>query len=494
MTSAPAGPAVPHVVVVGGGIAGLTTACTLTGQGVRVTLLESSSVLGGKLALGELGEITVDTGAESVLARRPEAVGLAGEVGLDTDVRHPDTSVAAVWSRAGLRRLPPTVLGVPADLGALAGSGIVSRRGVARAALDRLRPGAAVPDDRADDVSAGAVVAARLGREVADRLLEPLLGGVYAGHADRLSLAAATPQLAALVRTPGSLLAAAARSRLGGEGGPVFAGLAGGVGRLPVGVAAAARAAGADLRTGASVRELARGRDGSGWRLTVGPADRPERVDADAVVLAVPASPAARLLEAAVPTAASELRQVDYASVAVVTLAVPGDRVTSPPPGSGFLVPPVEGRAVKAATWSSAKWRWVREAAEGAYGPGTTVLRASFGRHGESAVLQRDDAELVGLAVAELADATGLSGPLLAARVDRWGGALPQYAVGHRARVARVHAAVSAVDGLEVCGAAYDGVGVAACVADGRRAADRVAGWLRTRAVAGAVADPARRQ
>jgi oxygen-dependent protoporphyrinogen oxidase len=475
-----------HVAVVGGGIAGLAAAHRLGTLGARVTLLESSPVLGGKLARGDLAGLPVDTGAESLLNRRPEAVDLAREVGLGADVRHPEPGPAAVWSRGALRALPPTVLGVPSDLPALARSRVVSGPGVARAAFDRVMPRTGDPE-RPDEVSVGAYVARRLGTEVRDRLLEPLLGGVYAGHADELSLAAAAPQVLALARARGSLLAAARRARRQAAdtpAGPVFAGLVGGVSRLAETVAAAATSAGVTVRTGATVRSVT-GLDpragGPRWRLLVGRADRPEQVDVDAVVLATPAAPTERLLRTEVPAAARELALIDYASVAVVSLAVRAGAVSRPPPGPGFLVPPVEGRSAKAATFSSAKWRWVAEQAAREHGAGTTVVRVSFGRHREVEVLQRDDAELVALAAGELADTVGLRGRPLDARVDRWGGGLPQYAVGHLGRVSRVEAAVGAVGGLEVCGAAYHGMGVAACVADGRAAAERTVDWLRTR-------------
>jgi len=474
-----------HVVVVGGGIAGLTAALSVARLGGRVCLLESAPAVGGKLARAELAGLPIDTGAESVLNRRPEAVDLARAVGLGDDLRHPATGAAEVWSRGRLRPLPPTVLGVPSDLVALARSGVLSRSGVARAGIDRVLPGGGMSADRADDMSVGRYVARRLGAEVRDRLLEPLLGGIYAGRADHLSLAAAAPQVLALAGEGDSLLVAARRTRqqaAAADAPPLFAGLVGGMGRLAEAATTAAVAAGVDVRTGTTVRSVAR-RAGPGarWRLSLGRADRPETIDADAVVLATPAAATARLLDELLPSAAYDLRGIEYASVALVSLAVPDGGVARPPRGAGFLVPPVEGRAAKAATWSSAKWTWLGEEAAREHGRGTTVCRVSFGRHGETAVLQRDDVALVELAAAELADAVGLRGPLLDARVDRWGGGLPQYAVGHLGRVARVERAVAGLDGLEVCGAAYHGVGVPACIADGWAAADRIREWLSTR-------------
>ncbi|MFY0406941.1 protoporphyrinogen oxidase [Solicola sp. PLA-1-18] len=460
-----------RVAVVGGGIAGVTAALELRDRlhDAEITLLEAAPQLGGKLGTREVGGVRVDTGAESMLARRPEGTDLARRVGLADDVVHPNKVGAAIWTRGALRPMPPTVMGVPADRAALAASGVLSRSGVLRTRADVPR---ALPER---DVSVGDFVASRLGREVVDRLVEPLLGGVYAGHAHRLSLTSAAPQVAALVDGRTRLVAAAAgslartRSAAGGATTPVFAGIRGGIGRLPDAVAAAS---GADVVLGATVRELHRTADG--WRLVHGPTTHPVVLDVDAVVLAVPGAPTARLVGEVAPVAARALREVKYASMAIVTLAV--DPATIDPAlGSGFLVPPVDGRSIKAATFSSRKWGWL-EPADG----GPFVLRTSVGRAGEEALLQRDDHELVELAMADLAEAAGLRGPLVDAHVHRWGGALPQYTVGHAERIATVEDAVARVPGLELCGAAYHGVGIPAVVAGARAAAGRVADRWRT--------------
>ncbi|OEV07363.1 protoporphyrinogen oxidase, partial [Streptomyces nanshensis] len=191
-----------------------------------------------------------------------------------------------------------------------------------------------------------------------------------------------------------------------------------------------------------------------------------EALHADAVVLAVPAPQAARLLADEVPAAAAELRAVEYASMALVTMAFRRADLERTPHGSGFLVPPVEGRTIKASTFSSNKWGWVA-----AQEPGLFVLRTSVGRYGEEAVLEREDSEIVEVSLRDLADATGLSARPVEGLVSRWEGGLPQYAVGHVSRVARICDAVERVPGLAVCGAAYEGVGIPACIASGQRAA-----------------------
>ena len=214
------------------------------------------------------------------------------------------------------------------------------------------------------------------------------------------------------------------------------------------------------------MRELARTE--SGFAVVAGPTTAPERIEADAVVLATPAAPTARLLADVVPAAAAELAEIEYASVVVVTLAFRTDDVRGLDDSSGFLVPPVDGRAIKASTFSFAKWGWVREAGAG---HGLVHLRTSLGRHGEEATLQRTDEELVAASLADLAEAAGIGAAPVATHVQRWGGGLPQYAVGHLDRVARIRAAVAGVPGLALCGAAYDGVGIPAVIASARAAA-----------------------
>ncbi len=205
---------------------------------------------------------------------------------------------------------------------------------------------------------------------------------------------------------------------------------------------------------------------GATWRLVVGSAAHPWIASADVVVLATPAAPTSRLLRDIAPAAARELSSVEYASVAIVTLAWHAEQLPSMLRGTGFLVPPVEGRLVKAATFSSRKWAWLAG--------DTAFIRCSVGRHRDEAALQRSDGELVEEVVRELGDATGLTAHPLDTRVTRWGGGLPQYAVGHLDRVARVRASVGAVGGLDLCGAAYEGVGIPAVVASGQQAATRV--------------------
>ncbi len=459
-----------RIAVVGGGVSGLAAAHRIghTLPDAEVMVLEASERLGGSLHTAEVGGVVVDVGAEAMLNRRPEAVGLALAVGLGGDVVHPATTAANLWNRGRLVPLPRTMMGVPVDLRAL--DGVISARGLARAAMDNVLPATELGGR---DVSIGELVEERLGKEIVDRLVEPLLGGVYAGHAREISARAAVPQMVALLERERSLSrAAAAAMGTGGQtaGAPVFAGLRGGVGRLP---GAIASASGAAVRTGATVRDLA-GRPGGGWNLVVGSTRDPEVVRADAVVLATPARASARLLSDVAPSAALTLARIEYASMAIVTLAFPA-RAFPEVVGSGFLVPPVEGRAIKASTFSFAKWDWVREAGRhGGAGEELLVLRCSLGRHREERTLQVSDEELVETALHDLADAIGLTAPPIDSHVQRWGGALPQYAVGHLERVASVRRELETMSGLAVCGSAYDGIGIPACIASAHLAAAKV--------------------
>jgi protoporphyrinogen/coproporphyrinogen III oxidase len=444
---------VQRTIVVGGGISGLTAARDLADAGHQVLLLDGSDRLGGKLRRGEVAGISVDVGAEAMINRRPEGVELATALGLP--ITHPTTATSRIWTRGALRPLPRTLMGAPLDLDQLEQSGILSPDGAQRARDQH------VPSIDGD-VSVGDLVAERYGDEVVDRLVEPLLGGVYAGQARQISARAAVPQLVDLltrerVEVPAGPATATA---------PVFAGVPGGMWQLPATLESVLVGTGhVDIRTGAMARELRRTPEGFVVVTDAG------AETADAVVLATPAAPTARLLGDLAPLAAAELAAIQYASSAVVTFAfraTPEVAAAIDVGASGFLVPPVDGHAVKASTFSFAKWDWVRAA--GADGD-LLILRTSLGRFGEEQTLQVPDDELVRASLADLASATGLTATPVDAVVQRWGGGLPQYWVGHLDRVARIRAAVADVPGLAVCGAGYDGVGIAACIASGHRAA-----------------------
>lgn len=465
----------PHVVVVGGGISGLAAAwrlCRLR-HDVDVTVLESTGEVGGKLRVGELAGVPVDLGAESMLATRPEAVGLARESGLGDDLVSPTGERPRLLIDGDLHEMPTgLVMGVPTDLSALARSGVVSSRALAQIPLDHVLPGRPV----GDDVSLGDYVGRRLGPEVVDRLVAPLVMGVYADRAVDVSMRAAAPRLFEALRGERSLLAAAARSKRPATGANPFAGIRGGVGRLPAALAEQLRRAGATIETSTTVRAVRRGHHG-GWDLVVGPTTEQRIVHADAVVLAVPAPAMARLVRGLSIQAETELGEIETTSVAVVSLAYRVEDLPDGdlPDGSGYLVPPSEQRPVKAATFSSHKWAWVAERAEP---EGLVLARCSLGHADDVAVLQRDDAELADLAADDLAfvGRLGRARPVTSV-VTRWGGGLPRYAVGHVDRMDRITEALHALPGIAACGAAFDGVGIAACIGRASRSAE----WISQR-------------
>ncbi|MBU2662383.1 protoporphyrinogen oxidase [Actinoplanes bogorensis] len=467
-----------RVAVIGGGIAGLAAAVRLrdlTPPDTEIIVYEQSGALGGKLRTGELAGVSVERGAESFLMTGSDgaesaAVGLVRRLGLERSLVHPHRVPAALAFGGRLAPMPAgTLVGVPADpstlgdLAAASGSDADAGRPVLGAG---------------DDVAVGELVRERYGDEVVDRLVDPMLGGVYAGRADRLSLEVTMPQLAAAARVEHTLSAAVRRAQAASRrvpGQPIFGAIEGGLSRL---VGAAAAASGARISLGLPVRELAR--TPHGWRLLLGPAATPPGYsppgfspsgsspdtrtdDVDAVVLAVQARPAARLLAPIAPVAAEAVGGLGYASVALVALALPPG--TPLPELSGFLVPPSEGTLVKAATFVTRKW----ERPAGA----PVIVRVSLGRVGEEERLQFDDAVLADLAHRELGELLGGELPPPATTwVQRWGGGLPQYAPGHRDRLAAARAVLP--PGLTLAGAAFDGVGIPACIASGERAAEDV--------------------
>jgi len=452
-----------RAVVVGGGVSGLAAALRLHEAGLEVIVLEAGPRWGGKLAPVRIGDLVLDGGAESLLARRPEAVGLVEALGLGGRRTTPTSASPRVLVEGEPRRLPPSLQGIPTDPAALRPLLTPDAAAYAETETEREAP------PLAHDVTIGSYVDERFGPEVTDRLLEPLLGGVYAGRSRALSFEAVAPGLFAAAREGGSL-AGHARAALRPGAGPVFAGLAGGVHRLVDALVARLAGAGVELRTATTATGLRR--VGEGLVVTTSTGD----VEADAVVLAVPAPAASRLLAGlahGLPPApvVAELAEVPYASVAVVTMLVRG----LVPSDSGLLVPPGQLPTVKAITYSSTKWAWVAERVHDAYGEDVTALRASVGRAGDVGVLQVDDATLVRRTFAETATLPGWErAALLDAGVTRWGGGLPQYGLGHRPLVERLRLAVAEVPGVAVAGAYLDGVGVPACLASAESAAQKV--------------------
>lgn len=441
-----------HIVVVGGGITGLTVAerlAVLGGDSVTVEVRETGDRLGGKLRTSPFaGRPAVDEGADAFLARVPHGTALAARVGLADELTSPATASAAVW-HDGLHPIPDgLLLGVPGDVLALARSRLLSTRGKLRAAVEPL-----LPRGRGRDDSVGRLVRARLGDEVHERLVDALVGSIYAADTDRFSLAM-VPQLASLAERGRSLLLTARRGRAAAPpvDRPLFHAPLAGMESLATATAAAAETAGAAIKLSHPVASVSR--DGDGWRVDD---DR-----ADAVVLATPAAPTAPLLDQSAPELAALLSTMDHASVAIVTLAVSNwpARLHG---RSGYLVPKPDQKLVTAASFGSQKWAHWRGDDE--------LVRVSLGRDGLR-IDDLDDEVLTRTAVAELGHHTDLDVRPTAVRISRWSAAFPQYRPGHRRWLNAVAGATPS--GLFLTGASYRGIGVPACIADAEQTATAV--------------------
>jgi oxygen-dependent protoporphyrinogen oxidase len=454
---------VTHIAIIGGGISGLVAAYRLRQQlpAATLTIIEQADRLGGKLRTIDLGGVPTDVGAEAFVVRNPAAVGLVEELGLSDRLTHPLGASATVHAGGATVPLPKrTFLGVPA--GADAVRDVLSAAGVARVAAEASLPPLRLADD--EDVSVGAVLADRFGRELVDHLVEPLLGGVYAGRVDLLGLRATMPALVDAVHRTGTLTAAAT-SMLPAPTAtpkPVFGALRGGMTVLVEALAAQAKA---DVQLGVTTRGLAH--TATGWRLDLGSS----ALDVDAVVVAVPPPAARKLLTDVAPAAAAAYARISLGSMAVVSMVLPaGVRL---PDASGVLLAVGERHrdgtpfTAKAFTYTSRKW-----------GGDRVRLRASVGRVGEEQKLRRAEDALLADVLADLAELSGVQVRPDAWAVTKWGGGLPQYGVGHTAVVADLQRAVAGLPGLAVTGASFRGVGIPACVDAATEAADRVAASL----------------
>jgi oxygen-dependent protoporphyrinogen oxidase len=469
-----------RVVVVGAGVAGLTCAHRLHTDldDVEVVVLDADKHLGGKVRTTEIAGRPVDEAVDGFLARVPEATALCEELGLGDELTQPVAGQALLWHEGRLRPFPDgLVLGVPTDLEALRASGLVSPDGVALAARDLTMPDDGPPAGA--DESVGSLVRRRLGDEVFEVLVSPLLSGINAGEADQLSVAAGAAQLAAARQDAGgpSLIGALRRQREAAAaaatpGTPVFRGLVGGMQRLTDALAAGLP----DVRPATPVRAVATvagdgTADGLRLQLDAGP------LDADAVVLAVPSFRAAPLVAPLSPELAAGLGELEWSSVVLVTFAVPRRQLPDLPAGSGFLVAGRSGLLMTACSFGSQKWaHWDRR------GDDLVILRVSAGRHPDRRALDLDDGELVARLTAELRTTLGLTGEPAETRVSRWERSLPQYRPGHLDRARRWKDQASAAHpGLFLTGASYRGLGVPACITDATSTAGAVAWYLHQR-------------
>ena len=461
------------VIIVGGGVSGLTAAYALSrlDNRPRVTLLEAAPKLGGKIASNDIAGRIIDAGPDALLVRDPAVKALLAELGLADDITGPAARGSFVWTRKKLRVLPPaTLFGVPEKLMPLITSGLISIPGLIRAAADFVLPRL----KRGDDPTVGEILKPRLGAEVFDKLVDPLLGGIYAGRADVLSARSAVPEVAMLLEPARSIyLTMRERSskqpKPAGAPAPILINFPGGMQRV---IDALADQCGADIQCGAHVVKVKQG--DKRWRVTL---DDGRELKADDLVIAVPAHEAADLLRKTDEKLATALAGIPYANVANVTFVYPAKAVDAKLRGTGFLVPAVDGRFIVGCTWMDQKWGRAVLTPSGngePAGDDVVFIRTSVGRHGDDRWMQMSDVEIAKRAHGELVTSMRITASPISATVQRWPAAMPQYTVGHVERLAVIDKRVSKHDGLHIIGAGYRGIGVAACLTKSQAVATRI--------------------
>ncbi|HEY3292686.1 MAG TPA: protoporphyrinogen oxidase [Candidatus Nanopelagicaceae bacterium] len=444
----------PTVAVVGGGISGLMCARRLSQRGVRVILFEASANLGGQIRNAKIAEHDIDLGAEAIHVTAPGMSALINEVGLSGGLIKSNPGTSWLWTERGLQRLPQGVgPSGPRKLGPVLRSRVMTFGGLFRAGLEPLVPRRKLRGD----IGVGQYVGKRFGREVVERFVDPVLGSLHAGDVNGLSLRAVTPELAAIADRRRSIM----MSRRKQKAGPPLS-FATWVGGLTTLTQRMLHDTGVEIRTLSiveSVRALPKG------KYSVETA-RDGATEVDAVVLALPARVAARIVRALSHTAATLLETVRYASVATVIVAYPKSAIEGLKAfkGTGLLVPSSKGRLLKAATFVSTKWSHMED-------PDVVFVRLSCGRANEIAIDNLNDAELVAKLHDDLVDATGIKSEPIESYVQRWPNAMPQMEIGHVELIAKIREDLSFFKGIHLAGSSYDGLGIAACLRSGSKAA-----------------------
>jgi oxygen-dependent protoporphyrinogen oxidase len=475
---------------VGGGIAGLTAAFSLyeqaatAGLPLTCTLIEAGREWGGKIVTHRVGDLTIEAGPDSFLSQKPWGLELCHKLGLSNRLINTNEhqKKTFVYSRGRLRELPEgLVVIVPTKLGPFLKSGLISWSGILRMGMDL-----ALPARRGDgDESLASFFSRRLGREAFERVVEPLMAGIYAGDAEHISLRATFPRFLELERQHGSLIRGMLASRAAvstsadrpagaSSNRTMFVTLQDGLAELTQALVKKLTAAGAKLMTQQSVTAM-RVRQTStkhpiGWTydLTLG---NGSVLSADAVVLATPAFVSSDLVRPLSPIAAELLGAIPYASTATVSLAYKEGTLGAAVSGFGFVVPRIEGRDLLAATWTSLKWTHRAPASQ-------ILVRCYLGGVGREKILEEDDAALIRRVRGELRNMTGVTGEPAYAEVNRWERGMPQYTLGHLDRLDTIQRSLDRYPGLVLAGAAYRGIGIPDCIRDGTEAATTVVRFL----------------
>lgn len=465
-----------HIVVIGGGITGLSAAFTLKQRAdrnklpLRCTILEQDNRLGGKIRTYREDGLVLEGGPDSMLARKPAGVNLIRELGIESEMvgTNPGAHKTYILHQGKLERLPPgTNMGIPTQFTPFATTKLLSLRGKARATLDLVIP----PGPQDKDISLGRFLRRRLGDEVVNSIAEPLLAGIYAGSVDDLSLAATFPQFRAMEQSHRSLILGTLAARRAAKpdvsttsGRSVFVTLRGGL-QTVIERLYDCLHEWADIRMETAVHSIRHQENGRYLVETNGP-DSPSTTVCDAVIVTVPADAAANLL-APVCSTARELKEIPYVSTATVIFGYSADSLQVDLDASGFVIPRGEKRHITACTWVSSKWPHTTSG-------GRVLIRCYVGRAGQQDELSLSDEAMATLVQRELRDILGIAARPWFTRVTRWDRAMPQYRVGHVERVRAVESSlIKSAPGVFICGAGYHGVGIPDCIADGTEAAQK---------------------
>jgi oxygen-dependent protoporphyrinogen oxidase len=460
-TAPPAGDSgIRDVVVIGGGISGLAAAYELQRRGASVRVLEASERAGGVIDTERRDGWVIDGGPDSILVQKPAAVALCRELGIAGRLIHTLPPRTAYVLRDD--RLHPiadgSFLGFPISLRALATTSLFSLGGRLRMAGEVVIP----RRDSDEDESVASFVRRRFGDEAVDYIADPLLAGIHAGDADRLSMRALFPRLVDAERQHGSVIRAFRALRVKPSAHGAFVSFPGGVRELVDAVTAALVPG--TLQTGVRALEVRR-QQRYIVETTAG------SVSAAALVMAVPAHAAGALLRSLDITLAGLCERVPYASTATVAFGYRRDQIVHPMRGTGFVVPRVERQTLLAGTWVTSKWP---DRAPG----GHVLIRGFLGGGRDPHRLERSDDELIAVARRELAALLGITGEPAFARLSRWTRQSPQYEVGHHQRLAQIESRLAAHPGVFVTGSGFRAIGIPDCVADGRHVAAQAAEFV----------------
>lgn len=470
----------PHIVIVGGGIAGLAAAYELVraapdgGPAPRIRVLERAAHWGGKILTERQAGFVLEGGPDTFLAAKPWAMELCRELGIADRLQgtNPKQTNTYILKGGRLHPIPGGLtMMIPTEFGPMLRSGLLSWGAKARMAADFILPSRASGREE----TMADFVARRLGRSAYEALIEPLMSGIYAGDGDQLSIQATLPYLPDLERQHGGLIRGAlharrARQKNGGEPKPgsrsLFLTPENGLGEIPEKLVDFLTAHGVELSTGVAVARVQPASTGYALDLADG-----GRLQADAVILATPAYVSGALLADSAPGLAAELAAIPYVSTATVSLGYRADQIRHPLDGYGYVIPRTEGRAALACTWTSTKFPH-------RVPPDHVLLRVFIGRAGQEGAIPWDAPGLIRLARQELAQTLGIDAEPLLARAFIWERAMPQYNVGHLARLHRIQTELSARPGLALAGNGYRGIGIPDCIHSGREAARSIRATL----------------